>query len=41
MDYWYGNYFLAFGYQKIKNTEGKAEKKRRRVYFLNKVGFGE
>lgn len=41
MNYWYGNHFLAFGYQKIKNKDGKAEKKRRKVYFLNKIGFGE
>lgn len=33
-NYWYNNYFIAFGQQKIKNTE---DKDKRRVYYLNKI----
>ncbi len=38
MDYWYDNYFFAYGYQKIKNKTGNVKRKRR-VYFINKVKF--
>ncbi|PKP05248.1 MAG: hypothetical protein CVU11_00890 [Bacteroidetes bacterium HGW-Bacteroidetes-6] len=34
IDYWYGNYFLAYGSQVIKNG-----KEKRKVYFVNKIGF--
>lgn len=34
VDYWYGNYFLAYGSQVIKNG-----KEKRKVYFVNKIGF--
>lgn len=33
-EYWYGNNFLIFGEQQVKND---AEKKRRYVYFMNKL----
>ncbi|MPM12235.1 hypothetical protein SDC9_58587 [bioreactor metagenome] len=34
VDHWYGNYFLAYGSQVIKNG-----KEKRKVYFVNKIGF--
>lgn len=40
ISYWYGNYFLAYGSQTIKNDEG-GNKKKRKVYFVNKIGFPE
>jgi len=39
LEYWYDNYFLAYGFQKIKN-QGEAEvKNKRNVFYLNKVPF--
>lgn len=32
--YWYGNYYLAFGFQRITGEEG-----RRNVFYLNKISF--
>ena len=32
--YWYGNYYLAFGYQRITGDDG-----RRSVFYLNKILF--
>lgn len=38
ISFWYGNYFLAYGTQKIKNkVEG--DKRKRKVYFINKIEF--
>ncbi len=37
-DYWYGDYFITYGYQKIKNKTGK-KKKKRKVHFINKIQF--
>ncbi|MFO7868878.1 MAG: hypothetical protein R6U95_06240 [Bacteroidales bacterium] len=34
--YWYDNYFVPYGYQKIKHTNTKD---KRKVYFLKKVQF--
>lgn len=34
-DFWYGNYFLTYGFQKIKNKE--AEKRKRTVFYFNKI----
>lgn len=34
VDYWYGNYFLAYGNQVVKSG-----KEKRKVYFVNKIGF--
>jgi hypothetical protein len=34
INHWYGNYFLAYGSQVIKSDNGK-----RKVYFINKIGF--
>ena len=36
IDFWYNNYFLASGYQKISNDQ---EGGKRNVYYLNKVSF--
>lgn len=36
IDFWYNNYFLASGYQKISND---SEGGKRNVYYLNKVSF--
>jgi len=36
MSYWYENYFIVYGYQKIKNTEDKS---KRKVLFFNKIKF--
>jgi len=35
-DYWYGNYFLVYGTQVVKNMEAKS---KRNVFYVNKVGF--
>ncbi|TAG50384.1 MAG: hypothetical protein EAZ29_12645 [Runella slithyformis] len=32
--FWYDNYYLAYGYQKIAGSEG-----RRNVFYLNKIAF--
>jgi hypothetical protein len=37
MDYWYGNYFISYGYQKIKNTQ--QDKSKRTVFYFNKIAF--
>ena len=41
LSYWYDDYFIAYGSQKIKNVEDRGEngKKKRLVYFINKVQF--
>ena len=35
-NYWYGNNFLVFGTQTVKNSEDKS---RRKVFYVNKIGF--
>jgi hypothetical protein len=41
VEYWYDNYFIAYGEQAIKNTskekKAKGEKKKRQVFYLNKI----
>jgi len=44
LDYWYDNYFLASGLQKIRTesmaqvkSKNKGEKKKRTVYYINKI----
>lgn len=43
--FWYDNYFIAYGQQKIKNKTNKKDKKnkkikrKRKVYFINKIKF--
>ena len=40
VDYWYKNYFIAYGQQKIKNKEGSANvKSKRKIFFISKVKF--
>lgn len=40
IDFWYDNYFIAYGQQKIKNTDGDNNVKRtRRVFFVSKIKF--
>ncbi len=38
MEYWYDNYFLAYGFQTIKNNS-KSDTDKRVVFYLNKVSF--
>jgi hypothetical protein len=37
MERWYGNYFLVYGYQTIKNIS--SDKRRRTVFYVNKIAF--
>lgn len=39
LNYWYGNHFLIYGKQKIKNKDDQAEKRRRYVFFISKISF--
>lgn len=41
INYWYDDYFLAYGKQRIKNKTNKDVKKKRTVYFITKVKFEE
>jgi hypothetical protein len=38
MVHWYGNYFLTYGFQTIKNNTFSRNNKRI-VFYINKVGF--
>ncbi len=38
MEYWYDNYFLAYGFQTIKNNSRSSADKRV-VFYLNKISF--
>ena len=38
MEYWYDNYFLAYGFQTIKNNS-KSDTDKRVVFYINKVSF--
>jgi hypothetical protein len=38
MVYWYGNYFLTYGYQTIKNNT-LPDKAKRTVFYVNKIAF--
>jgi hypothetical protein len=37
ISYWYDNYFLSFGVEKITNKEDSNDK--RKVLFMNKISF--
>ena len=40
IDFWYDQYFLAYGHQKIINKEkGDNVKRKRKVYFISKIKF--
>ncbi len=36
LEFWYDNYFINYGFQKIKNTEDKS---KRKVFYVNKLMF--
>lgn len=38
-NYWYDKYFIAYGTQKIKNTEDKGVKRKRTIFFVTKIGY--
>ncbi len=38
-EYWYDNYFIAWGYQKIKNEGNIDVKKKRNIFYVNKMSF--
>lgn len=38
MEYWYDNYFIAYGFQTIRNNS-LIEKNKRTVFYINKVAF--
>ncbi len=38
MEQWYGNYFIIYGYQSIKNNY-LSGKKKRTVFYVNKIAF--
>jgi hypothetical protein len=38
MEFWYDNYFISYGYQKIKNNSS-GEKSKRTVFYFNKIAF--
>mgnify|MGYP001765780259 CR=1 FL=1 len=38
MMYWYRNYFLVYGYQRIRNTM-LSEEDKRNVFYVNKIAF--
>jgi hypothetical protein len=40
MYWWYGKNFLAYGTQKIKNKELEKGERRRKVFFVNKIRYG-
>lgn len=40
IDYWYGNFYLAWGEQKIVNAAGDPQTRgRRNVFYLNKIAY--
>lgn len=39
VQYWYDNYFLASGYQKIKSDKKETGDRKRHVFYFNKVGY--
>lgn len=39
LSYWYGDYFIASGKQKIKNKEDRAVSRKRKVLFMSKVKY--
>lgn len=38
MEHWYGNYFIAYGFQTIRNNS-LMDKNKRTVFYINKVAF--
>jgi hypothetical protein len=40
IEHWHDKVYISYGYQKIKNN-GKKGKKRRRVFFIRLMEYGE
>ena len=38
IEYWYDNYFIAYGYQKIKSDKYSGKSKRK-VFYFNKIAY--
>ncbi|MDH5475364.1 MAG: hypothetical protein OEX22_06715 [Cyclobacteriaceae bacterium] len=38
-EHWYGNHYLAWGYQRIKNIGEEGSIKKRNVFYINKLTF--
>lgn len=41
LEKWYGNYYFAYGVQKIKNLRDVGVKLNRRVFYINKITYDE
>jgi hypothetical protein len=40
IDYWYDNYYIAYGFQTIKNKEAEDKSlRKRKVFFLSKIAY--
>ncbi len=39
VNHWYNNYFIAYGWQKLKNKENEEVKGKRKVLFVNKIKY--
>ncbi|MDQ3395199.1 MAG: hypothetical protein M3512_13955, partial [Bacteroidota bacterium] len=39
LEYWYGNNFVAFGVQKIRNATVKFPLTQREVFYINKINY--
>jgi hypothetical protein len=40
IDYWFGNFYISWGEQRIVNAQGDSQTRgRRNVYYLNKISF--
>ncbi len=39
MEYWYDNFFIMYGTQKIKNTKNSKVKRKRRIFYINKLQY--
>ncbi len=39
IEYWYENYFLAWGYQKIKNNQRESSTNKRNIFYINKLSY--
>ncbi len=39
LDYWYKDFFLAYGYQKIKNKEERGKDRKRKIFFMTKIRY--
>lgn len=39
INHWYDNYFIAYGWQKLKNKEAQEVKGKRKVLFVNKIKY--